>query len=197
MPRGRGQGRAREAWQPRDRDRPPLLSPSSPLPAMPPHIARDLVPLADLEHSLYRHLYPFDLDPKQPDPAPVPPLVMAASPRHSPSSVSPPPLSHSDGSSKASSTPEARTPPPTAPAPASADDSAPRYDCQWQDCDKVFPEPEALYNHLCNDHIGRKSTGNLCLSFKWKDCSTSCAKLDHITSHLRGAYLSFLRMLPA
>ena len=37
--------------------------------------------------------------------------------------------------------------PATAPAaaPAPAEDSAPRYDCQWQDCDKVFPEPEALY----------------------------------------------------
>ncbi|KAH9937381.1 uncharacterized protein B0H18DRAFT_970310 [Fomitopsis serialis] len=153
---------------------------------MPPQIARDLVPLADLEHSLYRHLYPFD--PAAPSPSrehsfAAPP--MAASPRQSPSSLSPPPLSHSEGSSKASSTPEARTPPPTVSAHAPADDSAPRYDCQWQDCDKVFPEPETLYNHLCNDHIGRKSTGNLCLSCKWKDCSTSCAKRDHITSHLR------------
>ncbi|EIN14023.1 hypothetical protein PUNSTDRAFT_16975, partial [Punctularia strigosozonata HHB-11173 SS5] len=39
--------------------------------------------------------------------------------------------------------------------------------------------------HLCNDHIGRKSTNNLCLTCKWKDCSTTCAKRDHITSHLR------------
>lgn len=168
---------------------------------MPPLIARDLVPLADLEHSLYRHLYPLDLHPNQhplPLTGPVPSLPMAASPRQSHSSLSPPPLSHSDGSSKASSTPEARTPPPATPAPAaSAEDSAPRYDCQWQECDKVFPEPEPLYNHLCNDHIGRKSTGNLCLSCKWKDCNTSCAKRDHITSHLRGAYLSFFRRFPA
>ncbi|KZT74932.1 hypothetical protein DAEQUDRAFT_13910 [Daedalea quercina L-15889] len=152
---------------------------------MPPNIARDLVPLADLESSLYRHLYPFDLDPAaHQSPPPVPALAMAASPRESPSSLSPPPLSHSDASSKASSTPEARTPPP-APDSSAAEDSASLYDCQWQDCDKVFPEPETLYNHLCNDHIGRKSTGNLCLTCKWKDCSTSCAKRDHITSHLR------------
>ncbi|KAG6862164.1 hypothetical protein C0995_004246 [Termitomyces sp. Mi166 len=57
--------------------------------------------------------------------------------------------------------------------------------CLWLDCVLHFPDPEALYNHLCNDHIGRKSTNNLCLTCKWKDCGTSCAKRDHITSHLR------------
>ncbi|KAK7064031.1 hypothetical protein R3P38DRAFT_3339432 [Favolaschia claudopus] len=57
--------------------------------------------------------------------------------------------------------------------------------CQWQDCTQSFPDPETLYNHLCNDHIGRKSTNNLCLTCKWKDCGTTCAKRDHITSHLR------------
>ncbi|EKM61402.1 uncharacterized protein PHACADRAFT_82703, partial [Phanerochaete carnosa HHB-10118-sp] len=57
--------------------------------------------------------------------------------------------------------------------------------CLWVDCDKVWSDPETLYNHLCNDHIGRKSTGNLCLTCKWKDCNTTCAKRDHITSHLR------------
>ncbi|KAG6817730.1 hypothetical protein H0H87_004521 [Tephrocybe sp. NHM501043] len=60
--------------------------------------------------------------------------------------------------------------------------------CLWLDCDLHFPDPEALYNHLCNDHIGRKSTNNLCLTCKWKDCGTSCAKRDHITSHLRGSF---------
>ncbi|KAF9244506.1 hypothetical protein BU15DRAFT_41727 [Melanogaster broomeanus] len=57
--------------------------------------------------------------------------------------------------------------------------------CQWVDCSSAFNDPEILYNHLCNDHIGRKSTNNLCLTCKWKDCGTSCAKRDHITSHLR------------
>lgn len=65
--------------------------------------------------------------------------------------------------------------------------------CLWLDCTLAFPDPEALYNHLCNDHIGRKSTNNLCLTCKWKDCGTTCAKRDHITSHLRGK--SFLTSL--
>jgi hypothetical protein len=66
------------------------------------------------------------------------------------------------------------------------------YRCQWLDCTKAFNDPEILYNHLCNDHIGRKSTNNLCLTCKWKDCGTSCAKRDHITSHLRGKSFSSL-----
>ncbi|KDQ63333.1 hypothetical protein JAAARDRAFT_169045 [Jaapia argillacea MUCL 33604] len=57
--------------------------------------------------------------------------------------------------------------------------------CMWIDCGKVVSDPEVLYNHLCNDHIGRKSTNNLCLTCKWKDCGTTCSKRDHITSHLR------------
>ncbi|PFH54857.1 hypothetical protein AMATHDRAFT_134684 [Amanita thiersii Skay4041] len=57
--------------------------------------------------------------------------------------------------------------------------------CLWLDCTQSFHDPEGLYNHLCNDHIGRKSTNNLCLTCKWKDCGTTCAKRDHITSHLR------------
>ncbi|EGN91726.1 hypothetical protein SERLA73DRAFT_66934 [Serpula lacrymans var. lacrymans S7.3] len=57
--------------------------------------------------------------------------------------------------------------------------------CLWLNCTKSFADPEILYNHLCNDHIGRKSTNNLCLTCNWKDCGTSCAKRDHITSHLR------------
>ncbi|KXN88736.1 hypothetical protein AN958_06603 [Leucoagaricus sp. SymC.cos] len=59
------------------------------------------------------------------------------------------------------------------------------YKCLWASCAQNFSDPEALYNHLCNDHIGRKSTNNLCLTCKWKDCGTTCAKRDHITSHLR------------
>ncbi|KAF8445743.1 hypothetical protein L210DRAFT_962830 [Boletus edulis BED1] len=60
-----------------------------------------------------------------------------------------------------------------------------RHLCEWLACDAAFDDPELLYNHLCNEHIGRKSTNNLCLTCKWKDCGTSCAKRDHITSHLR------------
>ncbi|KAG6879869.1 hypothetical protein C0992_010538 [Termitomyces sp. T32_za158] len=75
--------------------------------------------------------------------------------------------------------------PPQSP-PVKSQSPDPSHSCQWVDCDLQFPDPEALYNHLCNDHIGRKSTNNLCLTCKWKDCGTSCAKRDHITSHLRG-----------
>ncbi|KAJ6504389.1 transcription factor PacC [Mycena vulgaris] len=71
------------------------------------------------------------------------------------------------------------------PQPSPTDDTAQAQKCQWQDCTQGFPDPETLYNHLCNEHIGRKSTNNLCLTCKWKDCGTSCAKRDHITSHLR------------
>ncbi|KAF9513041.1 hypothetical protein BS47DRAFT_1344759 [Hydnum rufescens UP504] len=57
--------------------------------------------------------------------------------------------------------------------------------CLWEGCSEVSPDAELLYIHLCNEHIGRKSTNNLCLTCKWKDCGTTCAKRDHITSHLR------------
>ncbi|KAK2461591.1 hypothetical protein APHAL10511_006054 [Amanita phalloides] len=72
----------------------------------------------------------------------------------------------------------------TAPISPPATDP-PTHCCLWLVCSSSFDDPEALYNHLCNDHIGRKSTNNLCLTCKWKDCGTSCAKRDHITSHLR------------
>ncbi|CAE7231303.1 unnamed protein product [Rhizoctonia solani] len=81
------------------------------------------------------------------------------------------------------------TPPPAPPAttttasPPPADQKG--YPCQWEGCDKSLPDPEVLYIHLCNDHIGRKSTNNLCLTCKWKGCGATCAKRDHITSHLR------------
>ncbi|KAJ2709274.1 hypothetical protein H4R19_004336, partial [Coemansia spiralis] len=42
-----------------------------------------------------------------------------------------------------------------------------------------------LYTHITNDHIGRKSTGNLCLECKWEGCNVHRAKRDHITSHVR------------
>ncbi|EIM92255.1 uncharacterized protein STEHIDRAFT_117305 [Stereum hirsutum FP-91666 SS1] len=78
-----------------------------------------------------------------------------------------------------------RSPSPPLNAGADSADGSQQYSCLWADCTKALSDPEALYNHLCNDHIGRKSTNNLCLTCKWKDCGTSCAKRDHITSHLR------------
>ncbi|CAG8649789.1 12608_t:CDS:2, partial [Ambispora gerdemannii] len=57
--------------------------------------------------------------------------------------------------------------------------------CLWHQCFKVFDDPKILYHHLANDHVGRKSTGNLCLECRWDKCEVVTAKRDHITSHLR------------
>ncbi|KAH9825224.1 hypothetical protein DFH28DRAFT_19887 [Melampsora americana] len=67
------------------------------------------------------------------------------------------------------------------------DSTAEIFACEWTEpsCGLVFNDPEALYHHLCDQHIGRKSTGNLTLKCHWKNCDTVCVKRDHITSHLR------------
>ncbi|KAK9470663.1 uncharacterized protein V1510DRAFT_369683 [Dipodascopsis tothii] len=57
--------------------------------------------------------------------------------------------------------------------------------CQWNYCGERLSSPEELYNHLCDYHVGRKSTNNLCLTCAWGTCRTSTVKRDHITSHLR------------
>ncbi|KAI0257020.1 hypothetical protein BJV78DRAFT_1272169 [Lactifluus subvellereus] len=77
------------------------------------------------------------------------------------------------------------SPSPHTPRDTLSPDTSSPHKCQWLDCTKSFSDPEVLYSHLCNDHIGRKSTNNLCLTCKWKDCVTICTKRDHITSHLR------------
>ncbi|CEP16258.1 hypothetical protein [Parasitella parasitica] len=60
-----------------------------------------------------------------------------------------------------------------------------RYYCRWENCNRIYTDPEHLYSHLTNDHVGRKSTGNLCLTCHWEGCEVSVVKRDHITSHLR------------
>lgn len=57
--------------------------------------------------------------------------------------------------------------------------------CKWDQCGKVFNQPELLYHHLCQDHVGRKSQRNLQLACKWEECNVKTEKRDHITSHLR------------
>ncbi|KAK9362623.1 hypothetical protein V1504DRAFT_387346 [Lipomyces starkeyi] len=57
--------------------------------------------------------------------------------------------------------------------------------CQWAACGDRFENAEDLYNHLCDFHVGRKSTNNLCLTCAWGNCRTATVKRDHITSHLR------------
>ncbi|CEP13848.1 hypothetical protein [Parasitella parasitica] len=59
------------------------------------------------------------------------------------------------------------------------------YFCRWIGCAISFDDPEHLYTHLTNDHVGRKSTGNLCLTCHWEKCDVTVIKRDHITSHLR------------
>jgi hypothetical protein len=58
-------------------------------------------------------------------------------------------------------------------------------DCKWQGCNSRCNDPETLYQHLTNEHVGRKSSGNLCLNCHWADCQVQTTKRDHITSHLR------------
>lgn len=59
------------------------------------------------------------------------------------------------------------------------------FNCHWRGCTLVFETPEVLYDHLCDEHVGRKSSNNLSLTCYWDDCGTTTVKRDHITSHLR------------
>ncbi|ORX53546.1 hypothetical protein DM01DRAFT_1046283 [Hesseltinella vesiculosa] len=59
------------------------------------------------------------------------------------------------------------------------------FTCRWKYCSNQYVTPELLYSHLTADHVGRKSTGNLCLSCQWENCDVTVEKRDHITSHLR------------
>ncbi|KAI9103074.1 hypothetical protein DFS34DRAFT_576562 [Phlyctochytrium arcticum] len=55
-------------------------------------------------------------------------------------------------------------------------------------CARPFTDPEALYTHLTEFHVGRKNAGNLCLHCRVMGCTqntTAFTKRDHITSHLR------------
>ncbi|EMD00777.1 hypothetical protein BAUCODRAFT_135551 [Baudoinia panamericana UAMH 10762] len=57
--------------------------------------------------------------------------------------------------------------------------------CQWQGCGERCDTAEALYDHVCERHVGRKSTNNLNLTCQWGACRTTTVKRDHITSHIR------------
>ena len=43
----------------------------------------------------------------------------------------------------------------------------------------------AFQDHVCERHVGRKSTNNLNLTCQWGACRTTTVKRDHITSHIR------------
>ncbi|KAI5845545.1 hypothetical protein BZA05DRAFT_315558, partial [Tricharina praecox] len=57
--------------------------------------------------------------------------------------------------------------------------------CQWGTCAETFNSPNDLYNHICEAHIGRKVTRNLCLQCSWQGCRYTGAKRDQITPHVR------------
>jgi hypothetical protein len=57
--------------------------------------------------------------------------------------------------------------------------------CQWTSCGERLPTAELLYDHVCERHVGRKSTNNLNLTCQWGSCRTTTVKRDHITSHIR------------
>lgn len=57
--------------------------------------------------------------------------------------------------------------------------------CQWDKCSERCTSAEALFEHICEKHVGRKSTNNLNLTCGWNQCRTTTVKRDHITSHIR------------
>ncbi|KAF4624243.1 hypothetical protein G7Y89_g13929 [Cudoniella acicularis] len=57
--------------------------------------------------------------------------------------------------------------------------------CQWDKCSEKCTSAEALFEHICEKHVGRKSTNNLNLTCGWNSCRTTTVKRDHITSHIR------------
>jgi len=64
------------------------------------------------------------------------------------------------------------------------------YKCLWTPpdkppCNRQFTDPEKLYHHLCDDHVGRKANNNLCLTCYWNNCRYTKKKRDHVTSHIR------------
>ncbi|RDL40735.1 uncharacterized protein BP5553_00714 [Venustampulla echinocandica] len=57
--------------------------------------------------------------------------------------------------------------------------------CQWDKCSEKCASAESLFEHICEKHVGRKSTNNLNLTCGWNQCRTTTVKRDHITSHIR------------
>lgn len=57
--------------------------------------------------------------------------------------------------------------------------------CKWRNCQASYPDQDALYAHLSQEHVGRRSSRNLCLYCHWDSCQSGFYKRDHITSHLR------------
>ncbi|KAK5072025.1 hypothetical protein LTR64_004196 [Lithohypha guttulata] len=73
----------------------------------------------------------------------------------------------------------------SSPQPPQVNSAGENLQCQWQGCGERCSSPEALYEHVCERHVGRKSTNNLNLTCAWGQCRTTTVKRDHITSHIR------------
>ncbi|TPX12064.1 uncharacterized protein E0L32_007179 [Thyridium curvatum] len=90
----------------------------------------------------------------------------------------------SSAASNASSTPA-----PSTSATSTSQQSTSSQDdslvCRWNQCNERFNAAETLYDHICERHVGRKSTNNLNLTCQWNSCRTTTVKRDHITSHIR------------
>ncbi|KAI1814852.1 hypothetical protein GGS20DRAFT_546621 [Poronia punctata] len=85
-----------------------------------------------------------------------------------------------DGTTPASTTSTAATA-SSSNAPAQDDSLT----CKWSNCGDKFTSAESLYEHICEKHVGRKSTNNLNLQCQWAQCRITTVKRDHITSHIR------------
>ncbi|KAK4185339.1 pH-response transcription factor pacc-1 [Podospora australis] len=91
-------------------------------------------------------------------------------------------------SGSSSSTSNGATPAPSTGATGSSSGSAAQDEsltCRWSECTERFISAELLYDHICEKHVGRKSTNNLNLTCQWNQCRTTTVKRDHITSHIR------------
>lgn len=77
------------------------------------------------------------------------------------------------------------TPQSSSSVPAANNSNEDNLVCRWSQCSERFTTPEILYDHICERHVGRKSTNNLNLTCQWNQCRTTTVKRDHITSHIR------------
>lgn len=67
-----------------------------------------------------------------------------------------------------------------------------RFICHWKGCKQLYDNVEALFEHLSDDHVGRRSTNNLCLTCYWNDCGATAAKRGHLANHVK-IHLPFKR----
>ncbi|KAK4157227.1 hypothetical protein C8A00DRAFT_29788 [Chaetomidium leptoderma] len=112
--------------------------------------------------------------------------TQAQAPTQDGNNAAPAPAAPSSGSSNPES--NGTTPAPSTGATASSSSSTGQDDsliCRWDKCKDPFTSAENLYEHICEKHVGRKSTNNLNLTCQWNQCRTTTVKRDHITSHIR------------